>query len=67
MTYESDRNPNQVDLYIGTLDNPSAAVPAYHAHVAEQLPWFETADMLPRYARGKQDNAPVRHGPRSKD
>jgi hypothetical protein len=36
----------------------------YHVHVAEQLPWFETADALPRYQRGKKDNAPLRHGPR---
>ena len=67
MPYESDRNPNQVDLYIGTLDDPTAAVPTYHAHVAEQLPWFETADSLPRYAGGKAGNAPIRHGPRSQD
>ena len=63
MTYVSDRSP-QVDLYIGTLDDPATAVPACHVHAAEQLPWFETADALPRYARGKKDNAPMRHGPR---
>ena len=67
MTYESERNPNQVDLYIGTLDDPAVAVPAYHVHVAEQLPWFETADMLPRYARGKTGNEPVRSTPRRID
>jgi len=67
MTYESDRNRNQVDLYVGTLDDPATAAPVYHAHVAEQLPWFETADMLPRYWRGKAGNAPLRHGPRGQD
>ena len=59
----SERNSQQVDLYLATLDDPAAAVPTYHVHVAEQLPWFEIADALPRYARGKTGNGPVRHGP----
>ena len=64
MTYASDRHLNQVDIFIGTLDDPAAIVPTYHVHAAEQLPWFETVDALPRYARGKSGNEPVRHGPR---
>ena len=54
----------QVDLYIGTLDDPAAIVPDYHVHAEEQLPWFETTDDTPRYARGKTGNEPMRHGPR---
>ena len=64
LTYESERNPNQVDLYLGTLDEPAAVVPTYHVHVEEQLAWFEIADALPRYAQGKGGHEPVRHGPR---
>lgn len=64
IAYESDRNPQQIDLYIGALDDPAAVAPTYHVHTAEQLPWFETADALPRYERGKSNAAPVRHGPR---
>jgi hypothetical protein len=64
MTYESERNPEQVDLYVGTLDHPAAVVPIYHVHVDEQLPWFDVADALPRYAGGKTGNKPVPHGPR---
>ena len=52
MTYASARN-NQVDLYIGTLDDPAAMAPTYHVHAGEQLPWFEIADDLPRYARAR--------------
>jgi hypothetical protein len=63
MTYASDRAA-QVDLYIGTLDDPAAIVPDYHVHAEEQLPWFETIDDTPRYARGKTGNEPMRHGPR---
>ena len=64
MTYESTRNPNQVDIFICTLDDSTAVAPTYHVHVEEQLPWFEVADATPRYARGKTGNAPLRHGPR---
>jgi hypothetical protein len=63
MTYTSESN-NQVDLYIATLDNPAAIVPTYHVFADEQLPWFEIADALPRYARGSKGSEPVRHGPR---
>lgn len=63
ISYTSDRY-SQVDLYIGTLDEPAAVVPAFHVHVAEQLPWFETHDILQRYERGQTGNAPVRTGPR---
>lgn len=63
MTYTSDRN-TQVDIYAGTLDDPAAIVPTYHVFAEEQLPWFEIADALPRYARGSIGNQPVRHGPR---
>jgi len=63
MTYTSESN-NQIDIYIATLDNPAAIVPTYHVFVEEQLPWFEIADALPRYARGSIGSEPVRHGPR---
>jgi len=64
LAYESERNPQQVDLYLGTLDDPAAAVPTYHAYVEEQLSWFEIADALPRFAKGSSGKEPVRHGPR---
>ena len=63
MTYTSTRN-TQVDIYIGTLDDPAAIVPTYHAFTEEQLPWFEIADALPRFAQGSIGKEPVRHGPR---
>ena len=63
MTYTSDRN-TQVDIYAGTLDDPATIAPTFHACVAEQLPWFEIADALPRFAQGSIGQQPVRHGPR---
>jgi hypothetical protein len=63
IAYESDRH-EQIDLYAGTLDDPRAVVSTCHVHVAEQLPWFEMVDDLPRYERGRRGNTPVRYGPR---
>jgi hypothetical protein len=63
IAYESDRH-EQIDLYAGTLDDPGAVASTCHVHVAEQLPWFEMVDDLPRYERGRRGNTPVRYGPR---
>jgi hypothetical protein len=62
ISYDSDRNPNQIDFFIGTLNDPSVA-PTFHVFAEEQLPWFEIADTLPRYARG-QRGEPMSYGPR---
>ena len=64
LAYEADRFPGEVQLYVATLDDPGAIEPRGHVHVAEQLPWFEVLDALPRYARAGSDGAaPVSHGP----
>ena len=65
ISYESDRNPNQVDFFIGTLNDVTVA-PTFHVFAEEQLPWFEIADALPRYARG-QRGEPLSHGPRRRE
>jgi hypothetical protein len=48
------------------LDDPATLVPlpTYHAMVAEQLPWIEIADNLPRYAHGTGNAKPESYGPR---
>ena len=66
IAYESNRNPMQIDLYVGTLTDPNAVEPAFHVHVAQQLAWFETADVLPRYELAQREATPVRYGPRSR-
>jgi hypothetical protein len=65
MAYESDRHPDQIDLYAGSFDDPAAVASTSHVHVAEQLPWFEMVDDLPRYERGRRGATPVRYGPRA--
>ncbi|WP_193370987.1 GFA family protein [Pelagibius marinus] len=52
MAYESDRFPDEIHLYAASLDRPEDYVPQGHVHCAEQLPWFDVRDDLPRYPGG---------------
>jgi len=65
MAYASERWPGEVHLFHGTLEDPQQWPPTGHAHVAEQLSWFDTHDHLPRYDKlGGKGAQPVRRGPR---
>lgn len=65
VAYRADRFPGELHLYHGTLDHPDTLQPRGHVHTAEQLPWFEIHDDLPRYIDTGQGCAqPVRLGPR---
>lgn len=63
MTYESDRCPEEVHLYISTIDNPGAFVPQVHVFFAERIPWMEVADDLPRYEGLSTGAQPLCWGP----
>jgi hypothetical protein len=47
-------NPRLVDISIATLDNPEGVEPALHLWTESQIPWFEIADHLPRYATNER-------------
>ena len=60
----SYENKNEFALYACTLDDPSAVTPTYHCFTAEQMPWLEIADALPRYEHSSRDATPAGYGPR---
>jgi hypothetical protein len=62
--YRSDRRPEIVDLYLGTLNDPNVVAPRCHVHAGEQLAWFEILDELPRFEGSRRGASPIRHGPR---
>ncbi len=64
IAYETERRPDIVDLFAGTLTDPSAITPTPHVYAEQQLGWFEMLDDLPRYAQSKRGAAPIRRGPR---
>ncbi|HEY2620405.1 MAG TPA: GFA family protein [Acetobacteraceae bacterium] len=64
ISYRTDRRPDVIDLFAGTLSDPSTLAPQCHVHAGEQLPWFEVLDDLPRYPAASRADEPIRHGPR---
>jgi hypothetical protein len=50
-----DHQPETVDFSIATLDDPGQAPPGFHIFYATRVPWFETADDLPRHDRFRPD------------
>jgi hypothetical protein len=64
IAYQTDRRPDIVDLFVGSLSDASAVVPTCHVHDEERLAWFEVLDDLPRYAQGRRGMTPIRRGPR---
>ena len=58
VAYESDRYPDEIHLFAASLEDAADFAPQAHVFHAERLPWFDTADDLPRYARtGGEDAA----------
>lgn len=51
LSYEADKFPNEIHLYLCTLDEPERYVPQFHVFYSERVPWFEVADNLPRHLR----------------
>ena len=64
IAYETDARPDHIDIYACSLSDPAAVAPQFHVHAAEQLPWFETDNSLPRYATTARNGPALRHGPR---
>jgi hypothetical protein len=51
MAFAADRFPGEIHLYAASLERPETFAPQCHVHVAEQLPWIQLADTLPRRPR----------------
>ena len=49
MSYEAVKYPNEIHMYVGTLDDPELFAPTFHVFYSERINWFDTADDLPRH------------------
>lgn len=47
----------EFDVALGSLDDPDGIAPAGHIWTRERLPWFDTADDLPRHAGDGPEDA----------
>jgi len=66
LLFDADRYPDEIHLYVASLDDPDAVPPQFHVHTGEQLSWFEVHDQLPRFALGSPEDEPVGMGPQNR-
>jgi len=64
LTYENERIPGEIHILAVALSDAGKVQPTAHLFVEDQLPWFEAADELPRYAKTRRNAEPIRKGPR---
>ncbi len=57
MSYESDRFPDEVHIYLSTLDDPERYLPEFHVFFSERISWFDVVDELPRHRHTSFDPA----------
>jgi hypothetical protein len=49
LTYRTATRPTEIDVTLGTLDEPGRAPPADHIWMADAPPWDRPGDGLPQY------------------
>lgn len=49
LAFRRSVEPRYVDVTIASLDAPATVAPEYHIWRMSRLPWFDTADALPRH------------------
>lgn len=57
LVFRRSVDPRYVDITIASLDAPAELAPEYHIWRMSRLPWFETADSLPRHDDAGPDQA----------
>lgn len=58
IAYETQKRPGEIDLYVNAFESPEDFAPGLHVFEAERLPWFDTADSLPRAPDGGPAESP---------
>jgi hypothetical protein len=49
VAYRQDSPSETIDVNSATLDDPGRVRPSCHTWTSSRIPWFDTADDLPRY------------------
>ena len=53
LLFREDDPAATLGINTATLDDPAQVPPTFHIWHDSRIAWFETADRLPRYAKGK--------------
>jgi GNAT superfamily N-acetyltransferase len=62
LTFRDDARPGEVDVTVGSLDEPERLVPREHVFVASRLPWLGSRDGLPEHPGAAPRGDDPRHG-----
>ena len=57
LTFEDEREPNDVDVTTSSLDDPETIPPNDHTFMQSHVRWLQLADTLPRYVRTRSEGA----------
>lgn len=49
LTFQWSDRVEEIDLSVGTLDDPGRLAPRWHIYTADRVPWLHIADDLPRH------------------
>lgn len=55
LTFEAERYPDEVHLFVATMNDPDAFTPTAHVFAEEKLAWMHFNDGLPQYAKTARD------------
>ena len=53
LTYRRDTLPDEIDVTVCSLDDPSAFPPADHTWTRMRVAWLQSGDQLPRFAEAR--------------
>ncbi|MCZ6852279.1 MAG: GFA family protein [Gammaproteobacteria bacterium] len=48
VAYETEKRPEEIDLYLNVFDEPERFTPQKHVYYDEHISWFDVRDDLPR-------------------
>ena len=57
LSFESERWPDEIHLFVCTFDDPGDFAPEAHVFTAESVSWLNLADHLPRHLATSSDPA----------
>ena len=55
LTFRNEARAAEIDVTLGSLDEPGLLAPQMHVWVADKLPWVTIADALPQHRSGAGD------------
>jgi hypothetical protein len=57
LTFLMDPDANEVDVTVGSFDQPALVTPEDHTWIEDRLPWVHLTDQLPAYQRNRETGA----------